>query len=299
LLPWARRRQAAFCFPPPPRSGRESGPSHPLPAVSRHLAYTLALDHPPGAVGHRTMAKFLVLSLLRNRFDGDIVVFKNTPAPLFMVPRAGVREVLIDAGLPAQDEDFWDFAQAWKFRVRDRLDVAGYDKVLFLDADCLALAPLGDLLAGDDWDLAYYAEPGSRATARWFNCFIPEDEALHLDHEGVNGGLLAVRADRYHEVMREWERIHFGPAPRPKFFTDQAALTRLVLDTPLRRRPFARDEVATPFSYDPRPQQYFGARLVHLAGCTDFDQKLRFMFGLYMNTFFFDRQASLLHILDL
>ena len=266
-------------------------------SVNRHLAYTLALDHPPGAVGHRTMAKFLVLSLLRTRFSGDIVVFKNTPAPLFMVPRAQVREVFVETAAP-EGEEFWDYAQAWKFRVREQLDVRGYDKVLFLDADCLALRNINAMLEGE-WDLAFYPEPGSDATMEWFNCFIPEAEAAVLKAEGVNGGILGVRAGLYHEVMETWERIHCGPSPRKKFFTDQAALTRLVLDTGLRKRPLVLADVATPMGYDPRPHVYLESRLVHLAGCMSFDLKLRFMFGLYMNTFFLDRQATLLHMLDL
>ncbi len=266
--------------------------------MARHLAYTLALDHPPGAVGHRTMAKFLVLSLLRTRFPGEIVVFKNTPEPLFLVPRAGVREVLVEPEPPGE-EHFWDYAQSWKFRVAHHLDVRGCDKVLFLDADCLALRSLDGMLEGD-WDLAFYPEPGSWSGSEWFNCFISAEEAASgLTAPGVNGGILAVRAERYHEVMAEWERIHFGPAPRKKFFTDQAALTRLVLDTGLRQHPLGLEDVATPFAYDPRPQHYFRASLVHLAGCSEFDQKVRFMFGLYLNTFFFDRQATLIHLLDL
>ena len=267
---------------------------HPAP---RHLAYTIALDDPPGAVGHRTMAKFLALSLLRTRFDGDIVIFRNSPAPLFMVPRAGVREVFIQTGRPGKKK-FWDYAQAWKFRVREHLDVRGYDKVLFLDADCLALRSINPMLTGD-WDLAFYPEPGTHAGGDWFNCFITDEEAARLDCAGVNGGILGVRAKHYHAVMAAWEKIHFGPAPRKKFFTDQAALTRLVIDTKLRKRPLVLADVATPMGYDPRPHIYFESRLVHLAGCTDFAQKLRFMFGLYMNTFFLDRQATLLHMLDL
>jgi hypothetical protein len=243
------------------------------------------------------MAKFLVLSLLRTRFTGDIVVFRNTTAPIFMIPRAHVREVFVETGVP-EGEEFWDYAQAWKFRVREHLDVRGYDKVLFLDADCLALRNIDGMLQGD-WDLTYYPEPGSRATNDWFNCFISKEEAMGLDCEGVNGGILGVRAELYHDVMKSWERIHFGPSPRRKYFTDQAALMRLVLDTGLRKRPLGLADVATPLGYDPRPHIYLESNLVHLAGCTSFDLKLRFMFGLYMNTFLFDRQATLLHILDL
>lgn len=264
--------------------------------MPRHLAYTLALDHPPGAVGHWTMAKFLVLSLLRTRFDGDIVVFKNVAEPLFMVPRAGVREVCIDAG-EAGNLHFWDYAQAWKFRVREHLDVTGYDKVLFLDADCLAQRNIDSLLEGD-WDLRVYEEPGSSAGMVHFNCFISEDEARTLKAPGINGGLLAVRAALFADVMAEWERINFGPAPRKIHFADQAALTRLVLDTKLRVRPFKRTEVAFPLVHDPRVQDYADAAVLHLAGARTFDEKLRFMFGAYLSTFFYDRQALLLHILD-
>ncbi len=265
--------------------------------MPRHLVYTLALDHPPGALGHRHMAKFLVLSLLRTRFDGEIVVFKTSAEPLFMIPRAGVREIIVhpeDHG----DEHFWNYAQAWKFKVRDHLDVTGFDKVLYLDADCLALGSLNSMLEGD-WDLAFYSEPGSRAGDEGFNCFISEEEAATLSCEGVNGGVLAVSAARYHEVMSEWERIHFGPAQRTKYFTDQAALNRLVIDSPLCKRVLTRSEVAAPFSHDPRAQDYFASQLVHLAGSTDLYEKLRFMFGLYMNTFFFDEQATLLNILEI
>ncbi|MDB6137532.1 MAG: hypothetical protein JWO94_604 [Verrucomicrobiaceae bacterium] len=262
-----------------------------------HLAYTLALDHPPGALGHRNMAKFLVLSLLRTRFDGEIVVFKTSPAPLFMVPRAGVREITIDPGEHG-DEHFWNYAQSWKFRVHELLDVTGCDKVLYLDADCLALRNINLLLKGD-WDLAFYREPGSCAADEGFNCFISEEEAATLACNGVNGGVLAVAAGHFHEVMAEWQRIHFGPAQRPKYFTDQAALNRLVIDSGLRHRVFTREEVSAPFSHDPRAQDYLAAGLVHLAGSTDLHEKLRFMLGLYVSTFFFDPQATLLNILEI
>jgi len=261
-----------------------------------HLAYTLALDHPPGALGHRNMAKFLVLSLLRTRFDGEIVVFKTSPAPLFMVPRAGVREIAIDPGEHG-DEHFWNYAQAWKFKVHEQLDVTGCDKVLYLDADCLALRNLGSMLEGD-WDLAFYSEPGTHVGNDGFNCFISEEEAAGLACEGVNGGVLAIAADRFHEVMEEWQRIHFGPAQRPKYFTDQAALNRLIIDSTLRHRVLTRAEVSAPFSHDPRVQDYRASQLVHLAGSTDLYEKLQFMFGLYMSTFYFDRQATLLNILE-
>jgi Glycosyl transferase family 8 len=262
----------------------------------RHLAYTLALDHPSGATGHRTLAKLLVLSLLRTGFRGDIVVFKNSPAPLFLVPRAGVLEIEVATNGPDSD-DFWHYAQLWKFRVRQHLDVRNYDKVLFLDADCLAQRDISGLL-DERFDIAYYPEPGSHAGESFFNCFIGEHEQALLAEPGINGGLLAVRASHFHAVAAEWERIAEGPVVREKFFADQAALTRLVAESPLQKRALSRVELATPFSYDPRTQDYTTALLVHLAGSGELEEKLRFMFGLYLSTFFFDPQTLLLHVLE-
>ncbi len=264
--------------------------------MSRHLAYTLALDHPPGARGHSNMARMLVLSLLRTGFEGDIVVLKNSPAPLFQMPRAGVTEILIDAGDPGA-EDYWNHAQAWKFRVHELIDARRYDKILYLDADCLALRDLTPLLHGA-WDVGFYREAGTTMGMTNFNCFFTPAEARKLRRGGVNAGVLAVRASCFHQVMRQWQRIHDGPAPRPKYFTDQAALNRLIADTKLRTHEFARQDVASPFSHDPLPGQYFAAALVHLAGSQCLNEKLRFMFGLYLNTFFFDPQTLLLHLLD-
>lgn len=261
-----------------------------------HIVYTLALDHPRGATGHRNLAKMLVLSLLRTGFRGQIVVFKNDPKPLFRVPRAAVKEILVETSGPDGDA-FWHYAQYWKFRARHQLDVTRYDKVVFLDADCLVLRDLSPLLGGD-WDIAYYPEPGSRAGEPFFNCFIDEGDDAFLSQAGINGGFLAVKAIHFQSVAAEWERIAEGPSKREKFFADQAALTRLVVETKLKRYPLGRAELATPFGYDPRPQDYLRATIVHLAGSNSLDEKLRFMFGLYMSTFFFDPQTLLLQILE-
>lgn len=265
--------------------------------MPRHLIYTIALDHPPGARGHRTMAKMLVLSLLRTGFDGDIMVLKNSPEPLFLVARKGVREMLIDVGDPGA-LDYWDHVQAWKFRLHDLLEVDGYDKVMFMDADHMALGDVTPMLEGS-WDLGFYREPGTWIGHENYNCFFTKTEARHCKDQGINAGMFAVRASRYHAVMAEWARIFDGPAKREKHFTDQAALNRLIKDSSRRMRVFTREEVAYPFSHDPLPQHYFSARVVHLAGSTDLHEKLRFMFGLYFNTFFFDPGALLMQMMEM
>jgi hypothetical protein len=57
-----------------------------------HLVYTIAFD-PPGKVGTRVMAKMLAASLMRTHFAGDIVIFRNSPTPMFLVERKGLEEV--------------------------------------------------------------------------------------------------------------------------------------------------------------------------------------------------------------
>src|SRR5687767_8175146 len=168
--------------------------------MKRNLVYTVALG-PRGTSGHQTMAKLLVSSLLRTRFSGDIVVFHNAPAPLFMVPRAGVREVL----QPIDDETagevgFARFANLHKYDLAAHLDPAGYDKVMFLDSDVLVLRNIDHLLAGD-WDLAIYTEPGTRIQDAPYGAALTSDERQSLMHEGINSGTWAVAAPRFHELL--------------------------------------------------------------------------------------------------
>ncbi len=113
------------------------------PVPKRNLAYTIALDI-KDSPAQRMMAKMLASSLLRTYFNGDLVFFRNNDKPIFQVERAGLTEVQIET------KDFWwveEQENAWryKFRVRHLIDANQYDKVIFLDADCLALRNLDHL----------------------------------------------------------------------------------------------------------------------------------------------------------
>ncbi len=52
-------------------------------APKKNLIYTIAFDS-PNTEGYRFLGKMLASSLLRTFFTGDVVVFRNTPMPLFM-----------------------------------------------------------------------------------------------------------------------------------------------------------------------------------------------------------------------
>lgn len=149
-----------------------------------NLAYTLAID-PPGHGGTRQMAKMLAASLLRTFWSGEVLVFRNTPRPLFLVQRGAVEEVYLEIdeqewmrmrpsdkntefddgeiddfrGSRDQRPERWtkvkadslaQYAMRWKSRARDFIDASRYEWIMFLDADCLALRNLDHLLPKRD-----------------------------------------------------------------------------------------------------------------------------------------------------
>jgi hypothetical protein len=243
-----------------------------------NLCYTIALDH-PGQDLHRRMARLLATSLLRTRWRGKIVVFRNDPQPVLPEGHPCVEEVCIDEG-PSQ---VWHETMALKYRLAARLDLGGVGKVLFLDCDCLVLRSLDWLMFGG-WDIYTAPEPG-RLVEFPFNGYLTDEEMARLkDCHGINAGVLGVRASCLMEVMTEWQRLCEKAPTGAWHGRDQHAWNRLLLDTPLRQRHFEPGEVQFPFL---RPAQYGGrggASIVHAAGLAA-PEKFAFLYGLWMEAF--------------
>ena len=268
--------------------------------VVKHLLYLIALD-PPNGITNRLLAKLAVSSLLRTWFSGDIVLLRNTPEPVFPVERKGLQEMEItdpdyDA---ASTKERGDIAMRWKWRARHLLKVEGYDKVVMMDADWLALRNIDHLLEGD-WDAAWCPERGGRSVVdHWFHCFLTDDEMVSLAHHpGANGGILAVAARHYHALMEEWERIDNGPVTRSRICSDQASMNRLLLDTKLKKHRFEAGELTFPLLWDTAYAEYSGSALVHGAGGNS-KEKHRFLFGLYMQAFYHDDHGTFLQMLEM
>ncbi len=299
-----------------------------------NLLYTLALEQ-AGAPGHRMLGKLLASSLLRTFFDGEVVVFRNSAVPYFQVERKGLREVEVGSPQVAEGGSFAREAWNWKYLARKELDVHGYDKVLYVDADCLALRNVDHLLEGD-WDIAY--QPETHAVHHEvFNAYLTNaemQESLRVasnrkrgdDEEGVSGravptpwrginaGTFAIRSGIFHEVMDEYERIHAQEPQRKGDFAEQGAWNRLIRDaragTPglggqlpaplrgLKVRPFEAGEIMFPIAQETNYATYKDAALVHALGMGMKD-KMRFLFGLYMGTFFFDENGMMLNLLEM
>ena len=277
----------------------------------RNLVYTVAFDA-PGSQAYRFLAKMLASSLLRTFFTGDILVFRNSAAPLFLVERKGLDEVYLET--PAMfGQERADYSWSYKHRVADLIDPEPYENILFLDADCLALRNIDHLLEGD-WDIRYQPERGLPMNTGHYNaCFTDEEMVLAGCRDGINSGTLAVRAAIFHQVMREWGRLDAQKPRRDTGFHDQASWNKLILNCEnsvadkvstnsalysWRVQQFPAREIQFPCFLDTHYSSYTKAALTHNL-TTDTLEKVEFAFGLYMRTFFCDPAGLFFNLIEM
>lgn len=273
-----------------------------MDSTKRVLAYTIAFDA-PGSGSCRQMVQMLGASAARTYLEGDLYVIRNTEEPLFRVERKGIEEIFVQT--PAlEHQALADLGNAWKFRATEVLSpemVGGYDAVMFIDADCLILRNLDHLFAGDDWDILYQPEPGRSMRDPVFSGYLT-DEEMKASRFGINAGTWAVRAGIYHDVMAAWAAIMEREPVRDPRWRDQTAWNRLILDAESvygwRARAFEAHEIQFPLHLDLDWKRYKDAAIVHCVGGNTLE-KLQFMFGMYMQTFFHDPKGTMVTLLDM
>ena len=261
-----------------------------------NLAYTIAFDEPDSGT-LRQLAKLLVSSLRRSFFDGDILVIHNSPNPVFLMELAGVREIQMETPLLAGDE-LARYAMAFKPKVSEWIDTDLYSKILFLDADCIALRNIDHLLEPDA-DMIIQRERGRPIQEEVFSAYLTEQERAESKDWGINSGTWAVRASRYRELMGKWDDLQQQPADTP--WTEQGAWNRVIIDSAgagLVVRSFEANEIQFPLKQSIAWKRYMEAALLHLLG-GKIEEKLKFSFGVYMQQYFHDDKATLLNILDM
>ena len=262
----------------------------------RHLLYTLALDL-PGERAQRNLAKLLVSSLLRTGFSGEIVVFHTTPDPLFLVARAGVREVRLD--LPRNvpgGSDFLAFARSCKHEIGEHIDASAYDKIMFLDCDSLVLRNVDHLLEGD-WDFAVMRDVCSRIQDSCWGGYLTPAEHADLDSTGFNSGSFAIRSERFPELLERWRTLERRPVPG--FLREQSAFNRVVLDWKGALHEWDPREIALPFVTGAHYRDCAAAAIVHAAGGGSPEERAQFLFGLFASVFLFDSQLMLFNVLEM
>ena len=274
-----------------------------------NLVYTVCFDA-PGSESYRFLGKMLASSLVRTFFTGKVVVFRNSPAPLFLVERKGLEEVFLETP-DMYGQERAEFAWCWKYRVAPLIEnPEQYDKILFLDCDSLALRNIDRLLEGD-WDIRYQPERGKLGNGKSFNAFLTDEEmSLAGKRDGANSGTLAVRGSIFHEVMEEWQRIDEEEPVRDSGFRDQASWNALLMrrgevgsagaapHQVWKAEPFPPGEVQFPGYLDPHYTSYSKAALTHNI-LPDTKEKIEFTFGLYMRTFYCDPTGLFFSMLEI
>ena len=209
------------------------------PPSMKNLIYTIAFDS-PGRPFHETMAKLLVSSIFRTGFSGDVLILTNSPHRLFENRRRILSEMSFDTsnvvqgGLGAE-------AQRFKFGARKFINAKKYDKIMFVDCDCLCMNNPDRMLTGDE-DIAYAQETFTKINESVNNAYLDDDEMQRLDSPGINSGVWWVRAKHFGKVLTEWERINARQPCREKCCGEQPAWVRFLLDTPMRKRAFIYDK---------------------------------------------------------
>jgi hypothetical protein len=287
----------------------------PRRAPKKNLVYTVCFDA-PGSESYRFLGKMLTSSLLKTYFTGDIVIFRNSPAPLYLVERKGLEEVYLETP-EMYGQARAEYSWCWKYKVAPLIEnPEQYDKILFLDCDSLALRNIDHLLEGD-WDIRYQPERGKPGNGKSFNAFYTEEEmATAGQRDGANSGTLAVRGAIFHEVMEAWQDIDEGEPVRGSGFRDQASWNACLLrrsgqgsggrvqegltETSPRWRaePFPAGEVQFPGYLDPHYTSYTKAAVTHNI-LPDTKEKIEFTFGLYMRTFYCDPTGLFFSMLEI
>lgn len=269
--------------------------------TKRILAYTIAYDS-EGEQTYRHLSKILVSSLIRSGFNGDIVIFHNGSERIFRLGRHNVYEEGLDLiehdskftveNLLATAEQRW----ALKHRVSEiLLNEYEWDRLLFLDADTLVTRPIHQLFLGD-FDLAIYREPRQNISNSSFNCFLSDFEMQNLKIEGVNSGIFCVDRSIAKCFFNKWAQVERTKELRRRCCTDQAALNRVLLDHSYKTIDISHC-VSMPFHTDGSKFVSPASSITHWIGAVGL-LKVKSSFGLFMETYFFDPNMTLFHLLE-
>ena len=249
--------------------------------MGKNLCYTIAFDA-PGCGGTRQLAKLLVSSLLRTYFSGDIIAFRNSLEPLFLVERAGLQEIYIETP-NLEGGGLAEFAMRWKALARKFINAGNYDWILFLDADCLVLRNIDHLIPSDGLEgrdgglltagevmLLYQKEHGRSAELECFSGYYTEEQFARLKRSkkvweqnnarsssgcmgnqhrtycsvaGVNSGTWAVRGQDFEHIMRRWDELQDGNPLRATNWREQSAWNRIIEDSRIQGNHIQRHSV--------------------------------------------------------
>ncbi len=275
----------------------------------RTLVYTYAFD-PPGKQDQRMLAKLLVSSLLRTFFSGDIVVFRNSDSPLFLVGREGLKEFLIRTPFTEDlakghvnsqniNEALWQFHNY----ASSIIPANKYGKICYLEPGTLVLRNIDHLLISDG-AILYQLEKGIFNREPEFCGYFTDKEMAEQSRYGINSGLFAINGIIFHEVVLECHQIALMPqrnSPREAdcaYLENHSVWNRYIIDTRRKALRFESDEVQFPLHIQRDFKEYREAAILNFCRASAKD-KIDLMYALYMMTFFHDSAGVFFNSLEM
>lgn len=260
----------------------------------RNLIYTIAFDK-PGEVYLHAMAALLARSILKMGFRGDVMIFRNSRQRVIDPPHSQVTEMKVRF---SSEAEFVLDAQQSKYRLRRFIKAEEYDKVMFVDCDCLFLKD-PERLFNAPVDVMFAQEPFNTITCAGNNAYLTDEEMRVWRAPAINSGLLWVRGTFYQELFDEWERVDSQPPLRFKVSGDQQAWVRVVRNCRLKTRPFQFDlDVRYPCIERRTSHEFSKATVLHFAAAPP-QVKAAFMLGMYLQWFEPTKAPTLLPWLDI
>jgi len=236
--------------------------------MSRDLVYLVAI----GSVEPRFLraVDWCVTSLRRwGRYAGDMAVVTDQPEAMPGAVREEARVVGVDESQmrdPAHGRNDYERYLIGRLCVHRLLDVAAYDRVLYVDCDVLAIRDVAPLL--DGLDCFRYSREFQPMSAPMYNACLSDAELADARwRRGINSGVFAAPGSHLGECLDRWKALLDGH-PRGHAY-DQPALNALVLRGLIRARPLPAFSVGYPvladFTEHFRPQTC----LLHYCGNTE------------------------------
>ncbi len=196
-----------------------------------------------GSSDYRRTAELCLRSLrTHGRFRGDIVVFSNND---FATDDPNVRV------LPAPEKLDRRAMHEYKPAAAAQLETSGYDRVLVMDSDMIAIADIAPLFDLADAAVCGVEErPWTRMVdAPCGGCLSESEKRMVGDRWGVNGGLLCAPSTLFRRAMSLWFSEIRAQHGQLNEWLDQPPLNRLIATGQIPFRAYPHGWVDMPPMY--------------------------------------------------
>lgn len=206
------------------------------------LFASLLLDR-PGFRTARQLGKVQASSLLRSLFNGDLVIWRNFPEPLYLVERKGLHELDFVPTSPLRDEAARvEAAQDARLQMATSLigHATRYSWIILAHGDVIALR---------NWDHLFEK--------------VEEDVLVSRKTDGeLDSGFFAVKSEVYARFIENWNRWQNSQS----LGKQKGLLAGVIEAAGLSMKEFERGEVVRPFENGTGILDAMEAAVVHLAG---------------------------------